>query len=163
MKFFFSGMKNKVNVVCVYNFLFVINKPYFRNLLYTHFHQLGTKSKSNPRNSFRTMPKQYFDKPSCFETHKRSNFRFSKILWKFTPMEPILKKKWEFYVTIEILAPPVARFMILWGIDSFDHFALPHNRVCQNMTFRRLCGDPNIHFSPRFPEKVWFLLDLAFA
>ena len=44
---------------------------------YTQFVQSGTKSKKNPRFSLKTMPRQYFDKPSRLETPKGSNFRFS--------------------------------------------------------------------------------------
>ena len=106
------------------------------------------------------MPRGDFDKPSRLETPKRSNFRFLKKSWKFTPMEPILKKKWEFYVKTEILAPPVARLMILWGMDRSDHFASPHNRVCQSMTFRWLCGDRNINLFSKILIFTAFWLDL---
>ena len=128
--------------------------------VYTFFHQSGTKSKSNSRFCPRTMPRGDFDKPSRLETPKRSNFRFLKKSWKFTPREPILKKKWEFYVKTEILAPPVARLMILWGMDRSDHFASPHNRVCQNMTFRWLCGDRNINLFSKILIFTAFWLDL---
>ena len=50
------------------------------------FH-LGTKPIFNSRFWLRTMPRRDFDKPSRLETPKRSNFRFSKFLSKFTPME----------------------------------------------------------------------------
>ena len=51
--------------------------------------------------------------------------------------------------------------MILWGIDRSDHFASPHNRVCQNMTFRWLCDDLNIKSSPGILKIFAFWLDLV--
>ena len=45
-------------------------------------------------------------------------------------------------------------------MDRYDHFASPHNRVCQNMTFRWLCGDPNISFPSEILEIAPILLDL---
>ena len=44
-------------------------------------------------------------------------------------MDPNLKKKWDFYVQIDILAPPVANVMIFLGIDTCDHFTFPTSRV----------------------------------
>ena len=57
-----------------------------------------------------------------------------------------------------MLAPPVATFVILCGIERYDHFAFPNNRVYQNITFRCLCDDLNINLFSKFSKIASFYL-----
>ena len=46
-------------------------------------------------------------------------------------------------------------------MDRYNHLASPHNKVCQNMTFRWLCDDLNINLSPGILKITAFWLDLV--